>query len=121
MLKRFEDLVFRLRVPFLAVLALLTVVTGYYAAQLRFDAGFIKQLPTEHPYIETYTAYRDKLPPPNTIIVGLHPRQGTIWTIESMRKLTEVMNVIVSEKDNLETAMRIAPTAINAMPKPNLP
>ncbi len=94
MLKRFEDLVFRLRMPFLVVLALLTIVTGYYAAQLRFDAGFIKQLPTEHPFIETYTAYRDKLPPPNTIIIGLHPRQGTIWTIEAMRKLTELTEAV---------------------------
>lgn len=32
--------------------------------------------------------------------------------VTDVRKLTEVMNVIVSEKDNLETAMRIAPTAM---------
>ncbi len=32
--------------------------------------------------------------------------------VSDVRKLTEVMNTIVSEKDNLETAMRIAPTAM---------
>ena len=32
--------------------------------------------------------------------------------VTDVRKLTEVMNTIVSEKDSLETAMRIAPTAM---------
>ena len=32
--------------------------------------------------------------------------------VTDVRKLTEVMNTIVSEKDNLETAIRVAPTAM---------
>lgn len=94
MLKRIEDWVFRLRIPILILLAAVTIVTGYYATQLRFDAGFIKQLPTDHPFIETFTEYRDKLPPPNTIIIGLHPRNGTIWTVDAMRKLNDVTDAI---------------------------
>ncbi len=94
MLKRVEDAVFSLRIPFLLALAALTLVTGYYAAQLRFDAGFIKQLPTDHPFIEVFTAYRDKLPPPNTIIIGVHPREGTIWTVDAMRKINEVTEAV---------------------------
>ena len=59
MLNRVEDAVFKLRIPILLLL-LLTLVTGYYAAQLRFDAGFIKQLPTDHPFIETFRDYREQ-------------------------------------------------------------
>ncbi|MFZ5836643.1 MAG: efflux RND transporter permease subunit [Pseudomonadota bacterium] len=94
MLKRLEDLVFKLRIPFLLALTVLTLVTGYYAAQLRFDAGFIKQLPTDHPFIETFQAYRDKLPPPNTIIIGVHPREGTVWTVDALRKVNEVTDAV---------------------------
>lgn len=94
MLKRFENLVFMLRAPILLALAALTLLTGFYASQLRFDAGFVKQLPTDHPFIKTFYEYRDRLPSPNTIIVGVHPRQGTIWTVESMRKLNEVTEAV---------------------------
>jgi len=94
MLNRVEDAVFKLRIPILLLLLLLTLVTGYYAAQLRFDAGFIKQLPTDHPFIETFREYRDKLPPPNTIIIGVHPREGSIWTVDAMRKLNEVTDAV---------------------------
>ncbi|MCK9993707.1 MAG: uncharacterized protein Dbin4_02227 [Alphaproteobacteria bacterium] len=94
MLKRVENAVFSLRMPILLALALLTLVTGYYAAQLRFDAGFIKQLPTDHPFIETFQAYRSKLPPPNSIIIGVHPREGTIWTVDALRRVNEVTEAV---------------------------
>ena len=94
MLQQVENLVFRLRLPILLALALLTIITGYFAVQLRFDAGFIKQLPTHHPFIETFNAYRDKLPSPDTFIIGVHPREGTIWTVEALRKLNEVTDAI---------------------------
>ncbi|MFZ5913943.1 MAG: RND family transporter, partial [Pseudomonadota bacterium] len=94
MLKRFENLVFMLRAPILVALAALTLVTGYFALQLRFDAGFVKQLPTDHPFIQTFYEYRDRLPSPNTIIVGVHPREGTIWTVDAMRKLNEVTEAV---------------------------
>jgi uncharacterized protein len=94
MIKRIEDAVFALRIPILLVLALLTLITGYYAAQLRFDAGFIKQLPTDHPFIETFIDYRDKLPSPNSIIIGVHPREGTVWTIDALRRINEVTEAV---------------------------
>lgn len=94
LLNRIEDWVFRLRIPILIGLALMTAVTGYFAAQLRFDAGFIKQLPVDHPYIETFMAYRDRLPPPNTIIIGVHPREGSIWSVDAMRKLEQVTEAV---------------------------
>ena len=94
MLKRVEDGVFLLRMPILVALALLTIVSGYFASQLRLDAGFIKQLPTDHPFIETFMEYRSKLPPPNSIIIGVHPRDGNIWSIEAMRRLNDVTDAV---------------------------
>ena len=32
----------------------LTIVMGYFALQIRMDAGFYKQLPSNHEFIHTY-------------------------------------------------------------------
>jgi len=66
-----ENLVFRHRVPILIAIGAVTVVMGYFATQLRMDAGFEKQLPREHEYIQTFLEYRDRLFGSNTRLVGL--------------------------------------------------
>ena len=40
-----ENFVFRHRILILVILGAITAVMGYYASQLRMDAGFAKQLP----------------------------------------------------------------------------
>ncbi|MGI9645318.1 MAG: RND family transporter, partial [Ilumatobacteraceae bacterium] len=79
MVERLEELVFRHRPAILVVLALFTAVMGYYAAQLRMDAGFAKQLPTDHPYVETFLQYQDQYAGTNRLIVVLRARDGDIW------------------------------------------
>ena len=52
MVARLEDLVFRHRALILVLLGVFTLVMANYASQLRMDAGFTKQLPREHEYID---------------------------------------------------------------------
>ena len=80
MIKLLENVVFGLRSIILLGLFVFTVLTGFYALQLRMDAGFDKQLPIGHEYIETFTEYREQLFGSNRIIVVLEPREGDIWT-----------------------------------------
>ena len=61
LLDRFEASLFRRRAAILAALALLTAVMGWFAVQLRMDAGFDKQMPIGHEYIETFKTYRNDL------------------------------------------------------------
>ncbi|MDF5953338.1 hypothetical protein P4193_25190 [Pseudomonas aeruginosa] len=56
-----EGVLFRHRRLVLASLALFTLIMGWFAVQLRMDAGFEKQLPVGHEYIETFEAYRNDL------------------------------------------------------------
>ena len=56
-LKKLENFCFRFRTPFLIWLAVFTAVMGYFALQLRMEAGFEKQMPTGHEYIETFNEY----------------------------------------------------------------
>ncbi len=80
MIKFLENLVFRLRAVILLALLVATAITAYYAMNLRMTAGFDKQLPLGHEYIQTFEQYRDQLFGSNRIIVTLEPAEGTIWT-----------------------------------------
>ena len=75
-----ENLVFRHRIAILIVLGLVTAAMGYFATQLRMDAGFEKQLPREHEYIQTFFEYQDRLFGSNRVIFVLRAKQGDVWT-----------------------------------------
>jgi len=79
MLEKLEDIVFRSRLIILGFFAAFTIYSGYYATQQRMTAGFEKQLPTGHEYIQTFQEYRDRLFGSNRIIVVLKQRDGVIW------------------------------------------
>ena len=75
-----ENLIFKHRIAVLVVLALVTAVMGYYASQLRMDAGFAKQLPRDHEYIKTFFEYQDRLFGSNRVMIVLRAREGDIWS-----------------------------------------
>lgn len=79
MIKFLENLVFKFRIVILASLAIVTAFGLFFAFQLRMTAGFDKQLPVGHEYIQTFQQYRDQLFGSNRIIVVLEPKSGTIW------------------------------------------
>ncbi len=93
--KRLERLFFGHRAATLAVLAAFTVAMGVFAAQLRMSAGFEKQLPKGHEYIETFFQYRDQLFGANRVVVVVHNRKGDIWNTESLRRLSEVTQAVM--------------------------
>lgn len=94
MLKALEDACFRWRTAFLVWLALFTVVMGYFAVQLRMEAGFEKQLPIGHEYIATFHKYRNDVLGANRINVVVKARQGTIWTAPGLKRLFEVTQAV---------------------------
>ena len=79
MVEKLEEIVFRTRGIILAVFAAFTIYSGYYATNLKMTAGFEKQLPAGHEYIQTFQEYRDRLFGSNRIIVVLKEREGDIW------------------------------------------
>jgi predicted RND superfamily exporter protein/photosystem II stability/assembly factor-like uncharacterized protein len=87
MVARLEDLVFRHRVAILALLGALTLLMGVFATQLRMDAGFSKQLPRDHEYIETFLEYQDRLFGANRLIIALRAREGNVWSAPFLAKL----------------------------------
>ncbi len=86
--------VFRLRPAVLVLFALLTLLMGWSAAQLRIDAGFEKQLPTDHPYMETFLEHRAEFGGANRILVAVRATDGDMFTPEFFETLREVTDAV---------------------------
>ncbi len=89
-----EEIVFRHRAALLAVLGVVTAVAVGFAAQLRIEAGFTEQLPTDHEYVRTFLEYREEFSGVNRVIVVLRSRNGDIWNpafLARLERLTEAV------------------------------
>jgi uncharacterized protein len=91
---RVEEWVFGRRKSMLAVFLLATVVLFGFATQTRIDAGFEKQLPQGHPYIETFTKHQEEFGGANRVMVALMAKEGDIFTPEFFKKLEAVTQAI---------------------------
>jgi hypothetical protein len=94
-IRRAEDFLFRFRKPVLLVLLALTAFMGYFALQLKMDAGYEKQLPIGHEYVETFQKYRSDVLGANRLIIVVKARKGTIWTREGLTRLYEATQAVM--------------------------
>jgi uncharacterized protein len=94
-LKGLEDFCFRFRTPFLVWLAMFTAVMGFFALQLRMEAGFEKQMPTGHEYIETFNKYRNDVLGANRLNIVVKAKKGPIWTKAGLTRLYDVTQAVV--------------------------
>ena len=85
---------FRHRALILAGFALLTLVLGVFALQLRMDAGFEKQMPLDHEYVKTFRTYRNDVLGANRLNIVVKARHGTIWTKPGLTRLYEVTQAV---------------------------
>ncbi len=90
MLQKIENWFFKFRLLVLLSFVLLTLVMGYFAVQIRMDAGFYKQLPSNHSFVKTYYEYQDDLSGTNSITVALRTTDGDIFNQEYLKKLFEL-------------------------------
>ena len=94
MLQKIEDFFFKSRLIVLTSFVILTIVMGYFAVQIKMDAGFIKQLPQNHSFVKTYFQYSDDLSGTNSITVALRTTQGDIFNKEYLEKLYQLNQTI---------------------------
>lgn len=90
MLEKFANGMFRYRTPLVVVLAALTGVMLWFATHLRVDASFNKSLPTNHPYIQTFTKYQSEFGGANRVIIALLAKDGDIFTPHFFAQLKAV-------------------------------
>ena len=94
MIQKIEDFFFKFRLIVLLSFVLLTIVMGYFAVQIKMDAGFLKQLPQNHSFVKTYFEYSDDLSGTNSITVAFRTTEGDIFNKEYFEKLYELNQTI---------------------------
>ncbi|SIO72094.1 hypothetical protein SAMN05444172_8480 [Burkholderia sp. GAS332] len=99
MLNRFvtclEKLFFGHRAIVLATIGIFTAIMAVFAVQLRMEAGFEKQMPIGHEYIQTFHKYRNDLFGANRITVVVRARNGNIWTPQGLTRLYKVTQAVM--------------------------
>ena len=93
-LKFVEPTVFKYRVATLTLLTLITVVLGWQAAQLQPNAGWLKMVPQEHPYMQTFLEYYKDFGGANTVLVSMKVQDGDLYTPERLQKLQQLTDEV---------------------------
>lgn len=93
-LKFVEPIVFKYRVATLTILTLITVVLGWQAAQLQPNAGWLKMVPQEHPYMQTFLEYYKDFGGANTVLVSMKVQDGDLYTPERLQKLQQLTDEV---------------------------
>lgn len=78
--RKMAEAVFSIRPIILGVFALGTLAMLVMMAQLRVDAGFMKQLPLDHEYMQTFMEYERDFGGANRIMVALVAEDGDMFT-----------------------------------------
>jgi len=93
-LKVVEPPIFQWRRTLLGLLALATVFLGWQAAQLKPQAGWLKMVPQDHEYMQTFLEYYKDFGGANTVLVSLHRTQGDIYDVGFMETLRQVTDEV---------------------------
>ncbi|MCW8092299.1 efflux RND transporter permease subunit [Alteromonas sp. ASW11-130] len=74
-----ERIVFGNRKVVVFLFALATIFLGYQSSLMRLDAGFEKNIPLNHEYMQTYMKYRNDFGGANNVLVSVCDKQGNIY------------------------------------------
>lgn len=92
MTRRIADFIFGIRPLVLLVFAIGTAVMFFYMSQLEVDAGFKKQLPLDHDFMQTFLDYEREFGGANRVMVAVQARDGEMFTPEFFDAFEEVTN-----------------------------
>jgi hypothetical protein len=91
-----ERVIFNNRAIVLAFFAIVTVAMAFFASQLRVDAGFMKQIPREHPYMSTFVEYMAEFGGANRVLVAVVAKDGDIFDQAYMATLENVTKDVMA-------------------------
>jgi len=90
---RIASAIFSIRPAILLIFLIGTAVMAFHLVQLRVDAGFKKQLPLEHEYMQTFQFY-EEFGGANRILVALMDRDGDMFTPAFFEKFEQISNQV---------------------------
>ena len=90
-----ENLIFRNRPLVIGLFALVTLLLAISAATgLRVDAGFSKQLPLEHPYMETFIEHYEEFGGADRIVIALVDESGDMFNPDFFRAMHQATDAV---------------------------
>ena len=89
-----ESIIFSSKKIILLLLVAMTFVMAYFASQLKVDAGFEKQLPLDHEYMQTFMEH-EKFRGANRILVSIMDDSGNMFNTQFFDKLERVTDAVV--------------------------
>jgi len=97
------SLVFNYRPVVLLLFFLITALMGYFAAQLKVDAGFKKQIPLQHEYMRTFLDYEADFGGANRILIAVIDKTGNMFNLPFMKTMENVTQE-AKKLDNVDEA-----------------
>jgi len=91
-----ETLVFGNRPLVLIVFAAITMAMLFFASQLKVDAGFKKQVPLQHEYMQTFQDYELEFGGANRVLVAVIAKDGDMFDQDFMKTLENVTNEVIN-------------------------
>lgn len=91
-----EKIVFANRPVILVLFALITIAMAYFAIQLEVDAGFKKQVPLQHEYMQTFQDYEAEFGGANRVLVAVIAKDGDMLDEQFMATLENVTNEVIN-------------------------
>ena len=91
-----EGLVFGARPLVLVLFAAITAVALFFALQLKVDAGFKKQIPLEHAFMQTYLDYEVEFGGANRVLIAVVARDGNMVTLPFMQTMEKITNDVMA-------------------------
>ncbi len=91
-----ETLVFGNRPLVLIVFAAITMAMLFFASQLKVDAGFKKQVPLQHEYMQTFQDYELEFGGANRVLVAVIAKDGDMFDQAFMKTLENVTNEVIN-------------------------
>ena len=89
-----EPPIFKYRKVTLTILMVITAVMAVQAARIHPDAGWLKSIPLDHEYMQTFKKYYSDFGGANTVLFALIQEEGEIYNEGFMSKLEEATNDI---------------------------
>ena len=101
-----ENFVFGARPLVLLVFAAVTVLMGWYAYQLKVDAGFKKQIPLQHEYMKTFLDYEADFGGANRVLIAVMAKDGNMFSDEYLSTLQQVTKDVIDLEDTDDARSR---------------
>ena len=101
-----EKFVFGARPLVLLIFTLITAVMGWYAYQLKVDAGFKKQIPLQHEYMKTFLDYEADFGGANRVLIAVMAKDGNMFSDEYLSTLQQVTKDVIDLEDTDDARSR---------------